>query len=152
MPIIKKYNSNTTQWDPIAVGATGPQGPTGPSVTGPTGPTGATGPQGDWSTAQTVSTKSTAFTLELLDAGKIIKCSSASAFTVTIPTEATVPFAIGQKIDLIQYGTGQITVVADTGVTLKATPTSKLRTQNSIVACVKIGADEWILAGDLALS
>jgi hypothetical protein len=152
MPIIKKYNTSTTQWDPIAVGATGPLGPTGPAVTGPTGPQGATGPQGDWSTAQVVSTKSSGFTLELLDAGKIIKCSSSSAFTVTIPTEAVVAFAVGQKIDLIQYGTGQITVVGDTGVVLKATPTSKLRTQNSIVACVKIGADEWILAGDLALS
>jgi hypothetical protein len=62
MPIIKKYNLTSSQWEPIAVGATGPLGPTGPSLAGPTGPTGSTGPQGDWSTAQPISTKSASFT------------------------------------------------------------------------------------------
>jgi hypothetical protein len=152
MPIIRRYNPSNTQWEAIAVGATGPLGPTGPSVTGPTGPQGVTGPQGDWSTAQSVVSKSSSFTLELTDAGKILKCNSASAITVTIPTSASVAFDIGQKIDILQYGVGQITIVGDTGVVLLSTPTAKLRTQNSIVACVKIGADEWILAGDLALS
>jgi hypothetical protein len=152
MPIIKRYNPSSTQWEPIAVGATGPLGPTGPSVTGPTGPQGVTGPQGDWSTAQPVVDKSADFTFELTDAGKILKCNSASTITITIPTSASVAFEIGQKIDILQYGTGQVIVVGDTGVVLLATPTTKLRTQNSIAACVKIGADEWILAGDLALS
>lgn len=152
MPIIKKYNTNTTQWDPIAVGATGPTGPVGPALAGPTGPQGVTGPQGDWSTAQPVTTKSAAFTLALTDAGKILKCDSASAMTITIPSEAVEAFTVGQKIDILQYGIGQITIVGAVGVTILSTPTNKLRTRNSIVACVKIGADEWILAGDLALS
>lgn len=152
MPVIKRYDSNDQIWRPVAVGATGPMGPTG-SV-GPTGPQGITGPtgaQGDWSTAQVVVTESSSFTVELLDAGKILKCDSGAAMTATIPTEATAAFQDGQKIDFIQYGAGQLTVVGAVGVTVRATPTNKLRARYSVASAVKIGTNEWVLVGDLAL-
>lgn len=152
MPVLKKYNSDTTVWEPIAVGATGPTGPVG--GTGPTGPQGLQGPtgaQGDWSTAQVVSTQSTSFTVALTDAGKILKCDNAAAMTATIDTDAAVNFAVGQKIDFLQYGLGQLTVVGATGVTVNSTPTNKLRTRFSVASAIKIGANEWILVGDLAL-
>lgn len=153
MPILKRYNPSTAVWEPIAVGATGPQGPQGlVGATGPTGPQGVTGPQGDWSTAQAVVTKSTSFDLVLSDAGKILKCDNASAIAATIPTNASVAFAIGQKIDFLQYGTGQLTVGGATGVTVRSTPTNRLRTQYSVATAIKIGENEWILVGDLALS
>ena len=43
MTVLRKYNTSTSQWEPIVSGATGPTGPTGPtgaasSVPGPTGP------------------------------------------------------------------------------------------------------------------
>jgi hypothetical protein len=44
MSQLKFYNTNTSQWEPVIVGAAGPTGPTG--ATGPTGPTGATGAAG----------------------------------------------------------------------------------------------------------
>lgn len=153
MPIIKSYNSSEEIWEPIAVGATGPQGPQGlVGLQGPTGPTGPQGPQGDWSTAQTVSTQSTSFTVALSDAGKILKCDNASALTATIPTNAAAAFVVGQKIDFLQYGLGQLIVQGDTGVTVRATPTNKLRTQYSVASAIKIAENEWILVGDLALS
>ena len=48
MTVLKKYNSGTSQWEPIVSGATGPTGPTGAAstVAGPTGPTGPTGTTG----------------------------------------------------------------------------------------------------------
>jgi hypothetical protein len=152
MPVIKSYDSNGGIWTPIAAGATGPTGPQGVlGSTGPTGPQGVTGPQGDWSTAQVVSTQSTSFTVALTDAGKILKCDSGAAFVATIPTDAAVLFSIGQKIDFLQYGAGQLTVEGDTGVTVRSTPTNKLRTQYSVASAIKIAENEWILVGDLAL-
>jgi len=72
--------------------------------------------------------------------------------TLTIPTEAAQSFGVGQQINIIQYGAGQVTVTGDTGVTVRSTPTSKLRTQYSTAVLVKIATNEWVLAGDLALS
>ena len=53
MAVLRRYNSNTSQWEPIAIGSqgvvgpTGPTGPTGPQGNqGPTGPTGVAGPTG----------------------------------------------------------------------------------------------------------
>lgn len=42
MSQLKYYNSSTSTWDPIIVGAEGPQGETGPA--GSTGPQGEAGP------------------------------------------------------------------------------------------------------------
>jgi hypothetical protein len=130
---------------------TGPTGPTGPSVTGPTGAVGPTGPEGTWSTAQPISTKSANYTLDTADAGYLLKCTSGSSTQILIPTNAAEAFSIGQRVDILQHGAGQITVAPDTGVTLRATPTAKLRAQYSTASVVKIGTDEWLLVGDLAL-
>jgi hypothetical protein len=130
---------------------TGPTGPTGPSVTGPTGPLGPTGPEGAWSTAQTISTKSENYTLDTADAGYLLKCTSGSSTQILIPTNAAEAFSIGQRVDILQYGAGQVTVAPDTGVDLRATPTAKLRAQYSTASIIKIGTDEWLLVGDLAL-
>ncbi len=131
---------------------TGPTGPTGPSVTGPTGPTGPTGAAGAWDTAQSIEVKSDTYTLVLADAGKLIRCTKASAMSIVIPTNASAAYSIGQRVDIMQYGVGQVTVSGDTGVTLRSTPTNKLRATYSTASIIKIGTDEWVLAGDLALT
>jgi hypothetical protein len=131
---------------------TGPTGATGPSVTGPTGATGATGPQGLWDTAQTISSKTDTYTLVLGDAGKLINCTKASSMSIIIPTNAAEGFSIGQRVDILQYGAGQVTVSGDTGVTVRATPTNKLRATYSTASIIKIGTNEWILVGDLSLT
>jgi hypothetical protein len=71
---------------------------------------------------------------------------------LTVPDEATVPLGIGQQINISQFGTGQVTVEGAVGVTIRSTPTNKLRTQYSTALLVKVAADEWLLTGDLALS
>jgi len=133
-------------------GPTGSTGPTGPSVTGPTGPTGPTGAQGLWDTAQTIDVKSDNYTLVLADAGKLIRCTKATSMTILIPTNATQAYSIGQRVDIMQYGAGQVTVSPDTGVTLRSTPTNKLRATYSTASIIKIGTNEWVLAGDVALT
>ena len=131
---------------------TGPTGATGASVTGPAGPTGATGPQGTWDTAQSIEVKSDTYTLVLGDAGKLIRCTKGTSMSIIIPTNAAEAYSVGQRVDIMQYGVGQVTVSGDTGVTLRSTPTNKLRATYSSASIIKIGTDEWVLAGDLALT
>jgi hypothetical protein len=52
----------------------------------------------------------------------------------------------------MQYGAGQVTISGDTGVTVRATPTNKLRATYSTASIIKIATDEWVLAGDVALT
>jgi hypothetical protein len=157
------------------IGPTGPEGPTGPqgeqgiqgdpsNVTGPTGsegPTGPTGPQGEqgiqgdpaeWDTPQLIDTTSSTTTLEVEQAGKLIKCTNSSSINIVIPTNEAEEFSIGQRVDIIQYGTGQVTVLGDTGVDVRSTPTNKLRARYSTASIIKIAENEWVLAGDLALT
>jgi len=131
-------------------GPTGPAGATGP--TGAQGITGPTGAQGEWDTAQVLETISATTTLDVTQAGKLLQCTNGSAIQIIIPTNAAEAFLIGQRVDILQYGTGQVTVVGDTTVTLRATPTGKLRSQYSSASMIKIAENEWVLAGDLALS
>jgi len=133
-------------------GSTGPTGPTGASVTGPTGSTGPTGAQGVWDTAQTISVQADTYTLVLGDAGKLITCTKGTAMSIIIPTNAAQAYSIGQRVDIMQYGAGQVTVSPDTGVTLRSTPTNKLRATYSTASIIKIATDEWVLAGDVALT
>jgi hypothetical protein len=92
----------------------------------------------------------TTYTLVLADANqKLVTLDNAGAITLTVPTNASVAFPIGTVISLLAKGAGQVTVAAAGGVTLRATPGAKLRTQYSMASLVKIGTDEWVLSGDI---
>lgn len=80
----------------------------------------------------------------------IVEVNSASATTVTIPTDAAVAFPVGSTLDIIQTGAGQVTIAGDTGVTVNGTPGTKLRTQWSSVTLLKRGANSWLVFGDTA--
>ena len=98
----------------------------------------------------TAATAGSVYSLVTSDAGKLLFCSGTASGTVAIPISSSQNFAIGQKVDLVQMGTGTVTVVAGTsGVTLRSTPSAVLRTQYSAASVVKIGSDEWLLMGDL---
>ena len=91
------------------------------------------------------------YTIQFSDAGKAVIMNSASDRTVTIPTNASVSFAIGQRIDVIRYGLGNVTIAPDTGVILhSAESLTNLREQYSAGTIMKTGTDTWVLIGDLA--
>jgi hypothetical protein len=74
-----------------------------------------------------------------------------SANTFSIPTNASVGFPIGTEITIIQQGTGQTTIAAAGGVTLRsAGGLLNLANQYSAATLVKRGTDEWYVIGDLA--
>lgn len=93
----------------------------------------------------------TTYTLAAGDAGELITFTNASAITLTVPTNASVPFAIGAQITITRAGSGSLTVVGDTGVTVNsADGFLKLRTQWSSGTIIKLNTNSWILIGDIS--
>jgi hypothetical protein len=92
----------------------------------------------------------TTYTLVLTDAHKLVTLSNASAISLTVPTNASVAFDIGDQVNLLQLGAGQVTV-SGAGVTLRSQGSKlKLNGQYSTATLVKIGTDEWVLLGNTA--
>ena len=90
------------------------------------------------------------YTLVLLDDGKIVEVSFATANSLTVPLNATVAFPIGTQITVIQTGAGQTTITPVSGtVTINATPGLKLRTQWSSCVLIKRETNTWVALGDL---
>jgi hypothetical protein len=89
------------------------------------------------------------YTIAQTDAGKVVELSNSVGVTLTVPTNATVPLAIGTQINLLQTNSGQVTVAAAGGVTVNGTPGLKLRTQWSFATLIKRSSDLWVLVGDL---
>ena len=86
------------------------------------------------------------------DDGKLLMLdNSTTAGTLLIPTDATYDFTIGTQINVIQKGTGLITIEAVTPstTTINSTPGNKLRAQWSSATVIKTGANVWLLMGDL---
>lgn len=90
------------------------------------------------------------YTLVLTDDGDVVTMNVASANTLTVPLNSSVPFPIGTQITIIQIGAGQTTITPTGGVTINGTPGLKLRTQYSVATILKLGTDSWIAAGDLS--
>lgn len=62
--------------------------------------------------------QTTNYSLALSDADCVVEMNSATAKTVTIPTNATVAFPAGQVIYVRQVGVGAVTIAGSGGVTL----------------------------------
>lgn len=92
--------------------------------------------------------RTAAYTLALADAGQVVPVTVGSGVNITIPANATVAFPIGTVIEVEQYGAGQLTMVPDTGVTLRSPGGTKSRVQYSSVRLRKRATDEWVASGD----
>lgn len=93
----------------------------------------------------------TTYTLALGDAAEMVSLSNASAITLTVPPNSSVAFPTGTQIILYQAGAGQVTVAAGSGVTIRSQGSKlKLTGQYAVASLIKIGTNEWILAGNVA--
>jgi hypothetical protein len=96
--------------------------------------------------------KTASYTLSsLTERDDMIEMGSASAITLSIPTDATLNYPIGTSIDILQTGAGQVTIAAVTPgtTTVNATPGLKLRTTWSSCTLFKRAANTWVVYGDL---
>jgi formylmethanofuran dehydrogenase subunit A len=94
---------------------------------------------------QTISDKTANYAIVATDAGSLIR-STSTAITVTIDNVLTV----GQRVDFAQYGSGQVTFAAGSGVTLNSAD-GNLKTAKqyagATVECVASGV--YWLVGNL---
>lgn len=99
----------------------------------------------------TISQKTASYTLsDLAERDTIVEISSQSATTLTIPADLDVNYPVGTTLDIIQTGSGQVTIAGANGVTVNATPGLKLRTQWSSATLLKRAANTWLAFGDLS--
>jgi hypothetical protein len=89
----------------------------------------------------------TAYTTVLADANKLVTLDS-TGISVTIPVASSVAYPTGSQIHLYQSGTGQATVVGDTGVSVNSSNGLKTRAQYSVATVIKVGVNSWVLIGD----
>jgi len=116
------------------------------------GVTSAVQTQVDSKTAKLITTnrQTASYTLVLGDADKLVEMNVATANNLTVPPNSSVAFATGTQILLAQYGSGQTTIVAGSGVTIRSNGAKlKLNVQYSGATLIKIGTDEWYLFGDI---
>jgi hypothetical protein len=111
-------------------------------------PRGDTGSSGDWATLQTINTQTNSYTLLSSDVGKLVSLNSSGALSLTLNTGTVI--GTGARIDLLQFGAGQVTVGGT--ATINATPTLKLRTQYSAATLICVASNSYVLVGDLAVS
>lgn len=96
---------------------------------------------------KTIADKSANYSVVAGDKGQLIR-STGSAITITIDNV----LAVGEFIDFIQFGAGQITFSAGTGVTLSSSG-GKLKTsaQYSAGTVVCVASGQYVMFGDLAV-
>ena len=100
----------------------------------------------------TIVAKTASYTLTATtERDNLFTVTSGSSSTFSIPTDASVNYPIGTSIDIVQLGTGQVTIAAVTPGTTNVyyTPGNKLRSQYSSATITKIAANTWLLTGDL---
>jgi hypothetical protein len=89
-------------------------------------------------------------TLVLSDANKVVELNFSGGNNLIVPTNASVGFPSGTIITLAQYGAGQVTIIGDTGVTLRSSGgKNKTAAQYSVATLYKRDTNEWYLYGDL---
>jgi hypothetical protein len=94
---------------------------------------------------------SNSYTLVFADESSLLLIDNGSLpNTVTIPTNTSVPFVNGTQITVMQSNTGQTTIAGASGVTVRFTPSNRLRAIWSASSLIKIGTNEWVLVGDLS--
>ena len=123
----------------LTLGVTGPAG-----AIGATGATGATGAAGSYATAQTIlNLASAGYTLTLSDAGKMI--TSTVDTLITVPTDASVAFPVGTRIDIGRLGS-YISIQGASGVTVNgstgALSMDSVSYQHGLL--VKTAANTWV--------
>lgn len=85
----------------------------------------------------------TSYTLVLTDGGKQITMSNASASTLTVPPNASVAFAIGVRLMVIQLGAGLVTITPGAGVTFNSMSINQIMQQYQVCELIKTATNTW---------
>jgi hypothetical protein len=85
------------------------------------------------------------------DSGKHYYSTSASNYTMTVANNATQSFTVGAAVNIINQGTGTITIAPGTGVSLylagNSTSSSRTLASYGMATVQKVATDTWFLVG-----
>lgn len=91
--------------------------------------------------------KTASYTIELHDSAKFIRMDSSSDLVLTIPKDI---FPNGTRIEVMRWGTGEVSITPATDVTIRSKNSNKrLAVQYSGATLIKVDTNEWALIGDL---
>lgn len=97
-----------------------------------------------------LSSISSSYTLDLSDAGKTLNANSIADIVITIPSNSSVPFIVGQRLDVVRSGSGNVTFEPGSGVTINSKNNNKkIAARYSGATLIKVDTNTWILIGDL---
>lgn len=98
-----------------------------------------------------INPKTAAYTTIASDDGKLITVTSSSTANVTLAASL---YNVGSQITIARMGTGAVSVVGDTGVTVVSTGATAsapaLRAQYSTATAVLLSANSWLVMGDIS--
>lgn len=97
-------------------------------------------------TSARIVSKSEAYTLQSSDAGCLLAVTGTT--TITIPST----LAVGTEIEIMNYGTGTITITAASGVTLNGVSTGSKQVKSQYTSAVlkAITASDWVIQGAIS--
>ena len=109
------------------------------------------GPTGNWVNSaprQTVDTiTTTSYSVSASDSGKVLLFNNASAISVDLGSWSA---NVGEKVDIVRRGTGQVTVTVSGSVTTISPNNSvTTRAQYSLITATCVAANTFLLSGDL---
>jgi hypothetical protein len=88
------------------------------------------------------------YTLAASDINKIVRVSSSISCSVTLPDNGSVPMTIGSFITIEQAGTGSVTAITGSGVTILP-PARTTFGQYKVIQCYKIDTNIWNVLGGI---
>jgi len=93
-----------------------------------------------------INAQTTAYTLVRSDNGAIVAVNSATAVTLTVPSNSTVPFNIGTQVTVVNTGTGNVTVAGAAGVVINARfNDTVLDSRYTSAQLIKTNTDRWVM-------
>ena len=90
-------------------------------------------------------------TLGLQHADRFIRCTSATATTITVPAQATVAWPDDIQLEGVQWGAGAVTFVGASGVTIRRSAKISATTDGQYApwGLKRVGLNEWLLFGQM---
>jgi hypothetical protein len=90
-------------------------------------------------------------TVSIADAGKHYYSTQSTGYTLTVANNASVSFAIGTAINIINQGSATITIAPASGVTMylagNSTAGSRTLASYGMATVQKVASDTWFLVG-----
>ena len=98
-----------------------------------------------------INAKTAAYTTLATDDGQLITVTSSSTANVTL---AAGLYNVGAQITVARMGTGAVSIIGDTGVTVVSTGSTAsspaLRVQYSTATAIMISSNNWLVVGDIS--